>query len=145
MITIGIDPGAKGAIAILRLFTLETVDIPLPHDLADLLEILRDNTEEESCNAIVERAQSMPGQGVRSVATYMEGYGTILGIFTALRIPYETVHPSVWKRQMGLTSDKNATREAARRIWPATPFPRADHAEAALLALWWQRHKAGAK
>ncbi len=97
-LTVGVDPGATGAIAFLddqgRL--VDVADMPYldGHVSAPVLASIIDPSRVR--NAWVERAQAMPGQGVSSVFKYGTGYGVVLGVLGALRIPTETVHPQVW-------------------------------------------------
>ena len=156
MITvIGIDPGATGAIAFMHPVGGHVVveDLPSsPFDLADMIE----EWGKDICagwspgtllgavtKAWVERAQAMPGQGVSSMFNYGTGYGQILGVLAALRIPYETVSPVVWKRKMGLShANKDASRDMARQLFPHVELNRKrDHgrAEALLIAEYGRR------
>ena len=81
----------------------------------------------------------MPRQGVSSTFKYGVGYGTILGVCGALRLPVRHVTPAVWKRAAGLSKDKGASRRRACELWPAhsASFGRVrddGRAEAALIA-----------
>ena len=106
---IGIDPGFTGAIAVIPRDADDcqsVYDIPILKlgrvteiNRAALLDILRPMSRGASIAAI-ERAQSMPKQGVRSVFSYGCGYGILLGTLASLAIPHYIVPPSVWKKQM---------------------------------------------
>lgn len=137
-IIIGIDPGVTGAIGWLRGGLFSTV-ADMPGNPADLADLLRGNEGV----FIVEQAQAMPKQGVSSTFKTGQGYGQILGVLAALRLPYRTVTPAVWKRSMGLSGkDKDASRALARSLWPDAPLGRVkDHgrAEALLIAEWARR------
>jgi crossover junction endodeoxyribonuclease RuvC len=79
----------------------------------------------------------MPGQGTRSMFTVGLGYGLWLGVLGALRIPYTAVRPAVWKRSIGPSKDKEASRLRAQQLYPGADLRRKkDHgrAEALLLA-----------
>lgn len=143
MLTIGIDPGATGAVALLIDDHLTAV-LDMPYDDGQVIaprlaEILNAGVRR---TAMVERAQAMPGQGSASTFKYGVGYGVILGVLGALNIPYETIHPSTWKRAMGLNGkDKDASRRMASELWPthAASFARKrddGRAEAALIGLY---------
>jgi hypothetical protein len=91
--------------------------------------------------AIVERVSAMPGQSVSSTFKFGQSYGAALGILAALQIRTHLVAPAVWKKYFRLDSDKEKSRAAALRMFPATAhyFSRKkDHgrAEAALLAVY---------
>ena len=88
----------------------------------------------------VERQQSYPEFGERCVAcnrargysgpaTFALGvsYGMLMAWCMELgrshNIPFSTPMPAVWKKYFGLSSDKEAVREAALKTWPAAaPF-----------------------
>ncbi len=142
---IGIDPGATGGVALLdtegRLVAVDdmpyldgSVSAPL---LADLL---RDHQLRfPDAVAWVEKAQSMPRQGVASTFKYGTGFGVILGVLGALQIRTHQVRPAQWKQTAGLSSDKTASRRRAIELWPmqAGHFARKKddgRAEAALIA-----------
>src|SRR3546814_9276336 len=92
----GFDPGGRGAVALLddegRL--LEVHDMPYVdgHVLAPQLAAVV--SVGGVTHALVERAQSMPGQGVASVFRYGTGYGVILGVLGALQVSSELVSPA---------------------------------------------------
>src|SRR3546814_829098 len=147
----GFDPGGRGAVALLddegRL--LEVHDMPYVdgHVLAPQLAAVV--SVGGVTHALVERAQSMPGQGVASVFRYGPGYGVILGVLGALQVSSELVSPAVWKRAAGLSQAKGASRRRAVELWPAHAalFARVKddgRAEAALVArhLWLSRRQA---
>jgi crossover junction endodeoxyribonuclease RuvC len=94
---------------------------------------------------IVEKVNSMPGQGVASTFKFGQSYGALLGVFGALKLRIVHVTPAKWKRSMGLSSDKEMARAMAIDTWPSSCnlFKRKkDHgrAEACLLALWGQEN-----
>jgi crossover junction endodeoxyribonuclease RuvC len=94
-------------------------------------------------HAVIEEAQAMPGQGVRSMFTIGVGFGVWLGLLATLDIPYTRVRPSVWKPSMGLRGqDKEAARLRAQQLFPQADLRhKRDHgkAEALLLAEYGRR------
>lgn len=148
MRAIGIDPGLDGALALLERGKLLVEDMPTLRlqrgreiDIPRLAVIL----SEWGCSAldtrvIVERQQAMPGQGVSSTLKTGIGYGVILGVLGALRIPFERVQAQQWKRKFGLLrSDKRASIARARELHPDAPLSLSKHhgrAEAILIAEW---------
>ena len=141
---IGIDPGADGAIACCHGPDLLWV-IDMPYADGEVLAPVLANVVLQGDHvgprrAFVERAQSMPAQGIASAFRYGTGYGVIRGVLGALDIPFETVRPAQWKRAAGLIgADKAASRRRAVELWPAhaEQFKRAKddgRAEAALIA-----------
>jgi len=143
-LTLGIDPGKTGALAFLDGRTLiDVVDMPplTGHALGSAIaDLVADFAPLEIGEAWVEKVASMPRQGVRSVWTFAEGYGAILGALGVLRIPVRHVTPAAWKKAAGIPADKNAARQRACELWPAEAhrFARVKddgRAEAALIAL----------
>jgi len=118
---IGIDPGKSGGVAITDGVTISAWKMPAsPHDLAALLRDL-----DGARVAVVEKVASSPQMGVKSAFTFGQGYGTLLGVLSALQIRVETVAPLKWQKAMGCMSggDKGVTRAAALRLWPRGPDP----------------------
>ena len=150
---LGIDPGTTGAVAIMsdNGFLIDLHDLPhmKGHGLsaALLCEMLVDVDDVK--HAFVERVASRPGAGVSGMFNFGRDFGVILGVCSARRIPVSLVTPSKWKRDMGLTADKDQARARAAQLWPgaAAQFARKKddgRAEAALIALWGSKHGGGA-
>ena len=122
---LGIDPGATGAVAIMsdNGYLIDLHDLPhmKGHGLSAAL----------LCEMLVDVDDAK--------------HAVILGVCSALRIPVSLVTPSKWKRDMGLTADKDQARARAAQLWPgaAKQFARKKddgRAEAALIALWGSKH-----
>ena len=141
---VGIDPGLKGALAFLT-FDGELVAVEdMPTLGKDVNAFMLTNLivgYGPVKHAIVERAQSMPKQGIAGAFNYGTGYGKILGVLAALHIP--TVdYSTAWKVRARLSKDKNLSRKRATQRWPemAEDFSLVKHdgrAEAALMADLW--------
>lgn len=139
---IGVDPGASGALAILR--GSETVTVPFSTEA--YVELLQ-GMDASNTFAIVEHVGAMPGQGSVSTFNFGMNFGIIQGVLSALKIPYELVRPQKWKKEFSCTSDKNTSIEVAKRLFPQANFKRTpkctkDHdgiAEALLLAEYGRR------
>ena len=120
-IYIGIDPGKAGAICFLMGDDIKTFKCPATtHDMAEEL-ILSQNIRK--CTAIVEKVHSFPGQGVRSVWTFAENYGTWLGILSALHIQYKLITPVTWMKfysvpRMERKDRKNYLKQLAQQMYP---------------------------
>lgn len=154
---IGIDPGLSGAVAIINgegskgLGIADTVyDTPtgqignknsyLPAEMAKQLILVG------PCQALIEKQQAMPKQGVTSTFSIGYGMGLWIGILAALSIPYEVVTPQAWKGAMmaGMGRDKDASRLRAQQLWPQLTEQlnrKKDHgrAEALLIAEYGRR------
>ena len=154
MVIIGIDPGLYGAVAILAedgaveaLYDTPTLTLRTSRGtrqeyavpgLVALLEPYRGLP----CHVLIEEAQPMPGQGVRSMFTCGLGMGVWLGILAALALPHSRVRPQVWKKALGLGKDKEAARLRAQQLFPTADLRLKKHhgrAEALLLARYGQR------
>jgi crossover junction endodeoxyribonuclease RuvC len=70
--------------------------------------------------AYIEKAHSMPNQGVASSFKFGYGYGFLIGVLTALKIPYEMVTPNTWQKALSCQSkgDKNVTKAKAQQLFP---------------------------
>jgi hypothetical protein len=147
-LTIGIDPGLSGAVAILGPDgSLEVLaDLPIIRDAklawvdgSALQSLILGALEGRCAHAIVERVSSMPAQGIASAFQFGVGFGSILGVLQALHIRIELVTPAVWKRSYGLGKDKHASLHKARLLFPTAELHLAKHdgrAEALLIAQW---------
>lgn len=148
MLTIGIDPGLTGAIAVLGpTGELERLgDLPVIRDKSlswidggILQSFLIDAQAGRQARAIVERVSAMPGQGVSSSFIFGMAFGSVLSILQARHIGIELVTASTWKGALGLSKDKRASLDRARLLYPSAELHLAKHdgrAEAILLAHW---------
>jgi crossover junction endodeoxyribonuclease RuvC len=146
MLTIGIDPGLSGAIAILDGDgAIESLrDLPIIRDLklawvdgSELSSIIAAALRGRSAVAMVERVSSMPSQGIASAFLFGVGFGSILSVLQTRQIPISFVTPAVWKRSYGLSKDKHASLHKARLLYPMAELHLAKHdgrAEALLIA-----------
>lgn len=137
---IGIDPGAKGGVAVIGDGGAACVRPLSP-------EVLRATLTAVDCsNALcfVEQVGAMPGQGVTSMFNFGKGYGYILGVLETLGIPYQTVPPRKWKKAFSLSNDKKLSVDTAKRLFPNVPLLPSERcrkesdgmAEALLIALY---------
>lgn len=145
-IIIGVDPGQSGAFAALdqQGNLHDTWDMPMVDKringalIADILVQLQVVADVLIC----EDVHAMPGQGVTSMFTFGRGLGVVEGVALGAGIPVRWVSPAKWKRALGLSADKGASRRRAIELWPAqsSMFARVKddgRAEAALIAYWW--------
>ncbi len=120
---LGVDPGKQGAIAILsntgNLIAVEDMpDVTGAALGAALRTLLDDFAPLTFAAAWIEQVGPMPKQGVRSVWTFGEGYGAVLGALGALGVPVHHVTPAHWKRTQRVTKDKASSRQRATELWP---------------------------
>lgn len=93
----------------------------------------------QDCQVAVEAVHSMPRDGVRQAFSFGTSYGAVLGLAQRLKSPLVLVTPAKWKKDLGLTSNKNDSLEMARNLWPTAPLARKKdngRAEALLIAEW---------
>jgi len=122
---VGIDPGIKGALAILNKNGFaEAFPMPMVGKAIDIILIadwLRNfQTYDGIQLAICEKARGMPGQGITSTCTFCRGYGIILGILGTLKIPVVEITSQRWKKKIlaGTKRDKYAAIEYVRKRYP---------------------------
>ncbi len=124
---------------------VEVADMPVVDKFvsAPLLQaILSEMVCGDESFVVIEHVASMPKQGVASTFKFGMSFGVALGVVGGMDLPSTLVRPAKWKRDMGLTSDKERSRRLAIERWPnhADSFKLKKHdgrAEAALLALWY--------
>jgi hypothetical protein len=95
--------------------------------------------EQQDIQCVIEAVHSMPGQGVASSFKFGMAYGAAIAIMERINCPWHMVTPHKWKKDMGLTFDKNLSLEMARKLWPQAPLTRKmdnGRAEALLMAEW---------
>ncbi len=162
-ITIGIDPGATGALAVLADGKVDTViDMPVSArkaggqqiNAAELGALLRGvGVKHHGADLlmVLEQVSAMPGQGVSSMFRFGESVGVIRGALGALRLPLLCVSPQVWKRHHGLIgADKDVARTRAIELFPEVSGLLArkkdiGRADALLIAAWACRTEQTAK
>lgn len=155
----GIDPGQTGAIAILAdgqfAYFIDMPTMPRKSGgfhidgskLALALRAVRATEPEATCFAVLESVNAGPDQGVSSVFRFGESYGVARGVLGALNIPFMTVHPSIWKRELGLSGQKKdfARVEAIKRFPNAADLLKlvknGGRADALWLAFWGHRNQ----
>jgi crossover junction endodeoxyribonuclease RuvC len=156
MVIIGIDPGMTGAVATIwedgaaAVFDMPTLESGTNKrrrlDASELSDELRTHRESQ-VHVFLEKAQAMSKEGAVGAFSYGEGFGTIQGILTALRIPFDLVRPQDWRVAMvGRGAPKDKSRERAMQIFPLLSDKlsrKKDHgrAEALLIAEWGRRLK----
>ena len=148
LVFIGIDPGAKGGWSIIR--EDGSIECKIWDD-AKFIEDMRDlsMSNYKNCRCALEKVGSMPKQGVSSTWRFGQSYGFIIGVLSALEIPFQTVPPQTWKKSFGLIhQDKAKSIEVAQHLFPDVSFLASDRsrkpsdgmAESLLLACYAQRH-----
>ncbi len=141
---LGIDPGANGALVALGeggimegFISIVPFSKNTEHDIVHLLQCLHPDID--MC-CFIEKVHAMPKQGVSSTFKFGRNYGVMIGILTALGIPYREVTPQAWQRAMSCLSkgDKNCTKAAAQKLFPSVKVTHAN-ADALLIAEYCRR------
>lgn len=155
---IGIDPGVSGAIAVRSNNEVWVENIPVVkvktgkgyrthYDIAALVSCLRGWTDDgaATCIAVVEKVGPMPRDGCIQAFSLGHGLGILEGVLTSFGVQTMLVAPRVWKKTMGLTSDKELSRRRALEAFPEladrlTRKKDEGRAEALLLLKWLELH-----
>ena len=125
---LGVDPGAKGGFAVIaadgRLVGYDKFrdGVFLAGAIGTIMV-----TEGDTINrCYVEKAQSMPSQGVKSMFTYGTGYGKILGTLETMLLSYELVPPRKWQKKIIPGAPKGESKKAAlikaKQLFPTESF-----------------------
>ncbi len=146
-IIIGIDPGQSGGIAFLAHPRVDANKMPATErDVYDLLQPWAGVCDK----AYIEQVGAFPGQGVASSFKFGTNYGMLRAFLIALGIPFETVAPGVWQREMrcitkkGMTKTqhKNQLKARSQELFPQLKVTLAT-ADALLIAEFGRRKERG--
>jgi len=142
---LGIDNGLKGAMSFYDGVELMVSDIPVmtvkERSVLDVHAIIRLIKEDMPHHVYIEKTTPMPK--ISGLSGYSMGHseGVMIGILSALQVPYTLVRPADWKKSMGCPADKDAARQRASQLLPhfSHNWPLKKHdgrAEASLIALY---------
>lgn len=124
-ITIGIDPGASGAIVLLEndepiewmMMPTYKVGSATRVNASQLVNFLDQGKLID--HVYIEQVHAMPGQGVTSMFNFGHSCGTVMGVIAALDYSHTLVSPQKWKKAAGLIgTDKEAARTRAIQLYP---------------------------
>jgi len=156
---IGVDPGLTGAWAAINQNGefMVMYDMPVVAKqkgakvqqqidaltLKRTLDVVRHN---DRIVVALERVSSMPGQGVASMFSMGDSFGSIRAAIAICEYSCELVSSVAWKRFMNLDSDKERCRSKAISLFPTAAHlltRKKDHnrSEALLIAEWLRRHR----
>jgi hypothetical protein len=143
---LGVDPGAKGALALVENHSVRIFDMPRltvrrggsDKDEVDgfaLMDLLSDLSPDV---AYLEQVGGMDGQSASAAFNFGRAAGAPEYLLMGLRIRHTRVPPQVWKKALKIKGGKDDARMEAMRRWPALAkefrVRRPDFAEAALIA-----------
>lgn len=145
MMILGIDPGLDGGLAIItkgsKIELLETIPtepkggfIKRQVNTQELARILRPFSDAE---VWLEGVASRPGQGVASVFSFGDTYGSIRGVLGALEMKVNTITPTKWKKELKISSKEDSLK-AIKDLNFGLNLKKKDHnlAEALLIAYY---------
>ena len=137
---IGIDPGKHGGVAVLHQdCTAEVIDMPNLTDFADFIRERKNIIK----RVFIEKQQVFPKQGAVSSGNLMKHYGELIGVLTALQVPFEEIPPKRWQavifgtkhKKRPRTEKKKKSIEKAKQMFPFVEIGKKDgRAEALLIA-----------
>tara|TARA_R110002020_G_scaffold80149_5_gene200139 strand:+ start:2458 stop:2988 length:531 start_codon:yes stop_codon:yes gene_type:complete len=121
MISIGIDVGKSGGVAIIDSIKSENAPITAvkcPETVADMSKLI--TWHKWDCRdllCVIEKVHSMPKQGVKSMFTFGKNFGQWLGILAAFEIPYIEVTPQKWMKYYGaMPKDKKERKTHLKHL-----------------------------
>ena len=145
-IYIGIDPGKNGGIGFIYNDKAYCKRCPATiQEMAEEIKVCKELAPDIQKYALIEQVHSFPGQGVRSVWTFGQGYGQWLGILAAHSIPYTQISPQKWMKYYNpLPRDKkerkNQLKHLAQQRFPEIKITLST-ADAVLLANYLKENK----
>jgi len=134
---LGIDPGAKGGLALLDKETGKIEETYSFDNFENAAEFVREGGIHKVC--FLEKVHAMPQQGVSSTFKFGTNFGFWQGLLLGLGYEIELVGPQVWQSDLYLpkasskTEHKNNLKQRASEFWPEIKFTHAI-ADAALIA-----------
>lgn len=123
MRVLGIDPGKRGAIAVLdekgAVTHLEL--LKSTNTLIDLLDLFANDND--SLVVGLEKAASRPGQSISAMFNYGAGWGELMGVLKYAKVPFTLIPPPAWCKNMHVGTDsklkaKERSLQAAQRLFP---------------------------
>lgn len=149
MIIIGIDPGAKGGIAIFNEVKHEMKLHKCPDSTREMSAILEsakavalENNQEVIC--AIEKVHAFPTDARSSAFKFGMNFGMWLGVLGANKIPVLQVTPQTWMKDFQplpkIKKDrKNELKRIASEMMPENKITLST-SDAALIAVWYLKH-----
>lgn len=124
---LGFDVGDKGGLATIRDGCVETFSFQ-DFDISDICQKLKIINGQRECYAVVEDVHSVFGSSAKSTFNFGFNKGWIIGVLTALHIPYSMIPPKEWQSGVWERCDKvmdgkkvktkETSINCAKRIFP---------------------------
>ena len=131
MLHLGVDPGKSGGLAMISTQENYIYMQTMPDNFIELREFFRKAKEctifEKGIHCWLEKAQTMPKQGIVSAFNYGKHFGELCATLALLEIPYSMVSPIKWTKAMHSNAGPAPTAKAktlmvARRLYPKEKF-----------------------
>jgi hypothetical protein len=145
MISIGIDPGKRGAMALINRDSVSVQPIPIipgskisrdEYNLVFIREWLLNETAEQTGNVFVtvERSQPLPPKIRGSIAQFQRGVACGWEwMLVGMSIPYQLVRPIEWQKVMFAGTPGADTKQrsiiAAQRLYPDVSLLRTERSK----------------
>lgn len=131
MIIIAADPGLRGAICALKdgvqivwLQDMPTKMLPngkqmvCAEGLKETLKAIASEHPHDDITAIIEKVATRPGEGAVGAFSFGRGFGILEASIIARGIHLDMVIPQIWKKALGMTSDKDDVRIKMMQRFP---------------------------
>ena len=139
MTYIGIDPGSKGFVSVLRENGERKFYAIADGDMLDLAHFIAEEVKFSApyVHAIMEEVHAVFGSSAKATFSFGEINGYIKGMLVALGVPYTLIQPKLWQKEIWNNQDmvytykpgkdgqtrkvvdtKNTSYNAARRLFP---------------------------
>ena len=130
---IGIDPGKKGAVAVLDGGRVHALRLPFKAQggVLDALTLSKYLLQFPGALCAIEEQVARPAQG-RSGGIMMRGYGSLLAVLEVCEVDYIVVKPKVWQQEMLGSFPRGESKIASAAYCEATFL-------AAARLLWYQK------
>lgn len=130
---IGFDPGREGCLTYIHGDSIESFPFK-DYDISDIYYKLSEISRLDSCYAVVEDVHAVFGSSAKSTFEFGFNKGWIIGLLTALRIPYSMIPPKTWQTCVWERCDKvmdgkkvktkETSINCAKRIFPCVDLKR---------------------
>lgn len=133
---IGIDPGAKGVIAVQYPEAKEFLFLSdhTNYEIADFLASVK--AKSENVMAVIEDVHAILGSSAKATFEFGRIKGFLLGLLTAHKIPYVPISPKKWQNEMWEHCDgvmdgnkvntKATSANCAMRLFPNMDFRKSE-------------------
>lgn len=125
-IFVGVDPGSKGAIALLDPTTMQVAFIDLsltmPQVMAEIRAYEDSQPEGTAYSAMIEDVASLPNVSAKSNFSFGYNLGSVTTLLMAMALPLDKVRPKAWQSYVGIKPKsptiKKDVAEIVTRLYP---------------------------